>query len=403
MGNRKGIPSIYNVQKEFVDAGHEVHFLIPENGIIDDLNGEFHIHKFWIPLNLFKYLSRLDKQFKQKSKALSIFVGAINILSIYSFYYSFGFIKALNIAKKIKPDVIYGHVFFFIPLSYLIGKICGIPNVCRVYGVGSYPFILKNNRLQMLLNLPEVISFKIPSDLMIVTNDGTNGDIVAKKLNTPTNKLLFWLNGVDKNMYYPNFDKKEFKKTLGIPPTDFIILTVSRLEKWKHVDRIIQAMPAICLNNKNVKCIVVGDGSQKQELESLSRKLNVDSNVIFTGSIPYNQVLKFMNFSDLFVSLYDLSNVANPVLEAMACGKPIVTLDVGGTNTIIENAKNGILIKMENLDKIPTIIDTLINDNKLRSYLGNNAREFAVNNFQTWKERGIMEVKEVENLVKELN
>lgn len=399
MGNKKGIPSIYNIQKEFVNAGHEVHFLIPDNNIIDNFDEEFHIHKFWVPSTIFKWLSKSEEYSKQKLRMLSTFIGIVNILTIYSIYYSIGFAKCLYLVRKIRPDVIYGHVFFFIPLAYLIGKIYRIPTVCRVYGIGSYPFVLENNRLQMLLHLPELIAFKIPVDLMIITNDGTKGDVVAKKLCSPAKKLVFWVNGVNKNMYQPDFDKLQFKRKLGISPKDFMVLTVSRLEKWKHVDRIIKAMPLICSKNKNIKCIIVGEGPQKKELEMLSKQLNVDSNVMFTGSVSHTEVQKFMNASDIFVSLYDLSNVANPVLEAMTCGKPIVTLDVGGTSTIIENLKNGILVKMEHLDEIPKIIDNLINDEKKCICLGNNAREFVIKNFQTWHERGNMEVVEVENLI----
>jgi len=96
--------------------------------------------------------------------------------------------------------------------------------------------------------------------------------------------------------------------------------------------------------------------------------------------------------------LNDLSNVGNPLLEAMKCGKCVVTLNTGATAEIIKNDENGILLDIDNINNLPNIIIQLLNDDKSRDRLGHNARKYALEHFQTWDERIQMEIKFVEKL-----
>jgi len=404
MGKEAGIPSVYNVQRTFVDAGHQVHFVIPNgNPFVPGMMNrgsekDLFIHTFWLPLRLCWSLAKLQLLTRQRSKLLHRMVSILAILSIYFLFYSLGLVKSLIVAKKIKANVIYGHFFFFIPLAYIVGKIYKVPNIGRVYGVGCYQNILEGTKSQIMRCWYEIIALKTPVDLLIITNDGTRGDMVAKKLGVCPEKVRFWMNGVDKDNYLPEFDNERFKESLNISPDTNIILTVSRLEGWKHVDRIINAMPSICTKNRKVICIVVGDGSQRVKLETLAKKLNVDSSVKFVGAVSHDKVIDFINSADIFISLYDMSNLSNSVFEAMTCGKCVVTLDVGGTNEIIKNFKNGILLTQENLGRLAYVIDMLLNNVELRSRLGTNARKYGLQHFVTWEERGKKEVKAIERL-----
>lgn len=101
----------------------------------------------------------------------------------------------------------------------------------------------------------------------------------------------------------------------------------------------------------------------------------------------------------MYLSLYDISNVGNPLLEAMLIGKAIVTLNVGDTKNLISHEKTGLLLSLEEIDKLPQkVIDLLRNPSKT-SKLGENAREFALQHFWTWEERIKREIIEVEKLL----
>jgi len=376
-----GTPTLYNLIKGFIDAGDEVHLLCPfdkkENFCLKGL----YVHRFKLPFN----------NFKSNRKVLN---------GIYSkiLYFLFVLLTAsetLKITKKMKPDIIYGFTGWGAATAYLIAKIRNIPNITRLFGTFLYPFI--KNPFQLLLRFDEFLAFKIPCEYLIITNDGTKGDKVAKQSGVSEEKLKFWMNGVD-DMYMPDFNVEKFKDSLGIPKNKKIILAVNRLVSWKRIDRIINVIPLVVSQYKNVIFLIVGDGDEKMRLENLVDKLKIKDYVKFIGAVPHNEVKYYMNSADVFISLNDLSNVGNPLLEAMKCGKCVVTLNTGATAEIIKNDENGILLDIDNINNLPNIIIQLLNDDKSRDRLGHNARKYALEHFQTWDERIQMEIKFVEKL-----
>ena len=86
--------------------------------------------------------------------------------------------------------------------------------------------------------------------------------------------------------------------------------------------------------------LVLGDGEQRGSLEALSRELHVDDRVIFFGHVAQNKVQSILSQTDVFLSLYDLSNIGNPLFEAMNAGVPVLTVDVGATGTVIRDGEN---------------------------------------------------------------
>ena len=113
------------------------------------------------------------------------------------------------------------------------------------------------------------------------------------------------------------------------------------------------------------------------------------------------EVKYFMNGSDIFLSLYDHSNLCNPILEALVCGKCIVTIDDGSTRGILRDGYNAVLVKKEDLEKrLPKIIVSLLSDEKRRNQIRENARKYAETHLYTWDERMMMEIKEVEKIMK---
>jgi len=103
--------------------------------------------------------------------------------------------------------------------------------------------------------------------------------------------------------------------------------------------------------------------------------------------------------ADTFLSFYDLSNVGNPLMEAMMSGKPIITLDVGDTGELIKNNENGILFPMDQLDKIPEMMMKIIENKDFTDKIAANALQTAKSEFWTWDERIAVEISKVESLL----
>jgi glycosyltransferase involved in cell wall biosynthesis len=104
-----------------------------------------------------------------------------------------------------------------------------------------------------------------------------------------------------------------------------------------------------------------------------------------------------MQASDALLALADLSNVGNPLLEAMACGLAVVAVDAGDTRDLIRNGETGILIPTGSPEQVAGAIVELA-DAATRSQLATGARGYATEHFWTWDQRMNAEVDEVERL-----
>lgn len=284
---------------------------------------------------------------------------------------------------KEKPNIIYVSSSLPAISGYILSLYYKVPYIQRQYGT----FLRKklNSRIEKIKSFQEVLSYKLPATKFIITDDGTYGDEVAEYFGISNEKVLFWRNGIDR----PDFSKQNeirnyIRKANRLDEKDIVVLAVSRLVHWKRVDRIIEAFNRI--KKDNIKLIVIGDGSERKILESLSK----NKNVLFLGAITNDKVKEYMLACDIFVSMYDLTNIGNPLLEALSAGMAIVTLDNGDTPSM-SNGKNMIMLssKDESLiinDLSKEICNLSINQIK-RKLLGENARVYAENNLLSWEER----------------
>ena len=385
MGDKKGAPSLWQTIQGYIRHDWIVYFLTSGKS---DVSGE-NLHS-----NI-KIISIGNIWFQRalKRKRVSFFIRPLWWLSFQIRMYSQG----TKLAKQHSFDLFYGYEIYGTPIAGRLSRKFGKPCISRFQGT-----ILAEKMTRPLWRLRHwhhYIGLKVPADLIIMTDDGTQGDRVLSRLGVDRSKIRFWMNGVDKEIYDPDFDTAEFKKSHHIPEQTKILLSVSRLVRWKRVDRIIEAMSQIMSSFPNTILLIVGDGPERNKLEKLSQDLSLQDRIVFIGSLPHSETIHFINAADIFTSLYELSNVGNPLLEAMICGKCIVTLNNGDTAKYITNQKTGILLQEDRLEELPSLIHRLLEDNNLRKRLGQNAREFALKHFWTWDERMDTEITLVEKLL----
>jgi glycosyltransferase involved in cell wall biosynthesis len=374
----------FRLVKGFIDKGHEVHLLMPKerNAPKDFSYSGIFIHEFRMPFTRFgkNRISRL----------------AWRLIYDFSFVF-FSTRSAMKVAKVYsKPHVIYGFGAHGCVTAYIASRLWRIPNITRLFGTFLYPSLSNKFRL-LFSHLEEVLAFKLPCKYLIILDDGTRGDEVARKLKVPSERVKFWMDGAS-FLYDTNIDPKKVREELEIPKQAHVIVSVGRLAPWKKVDRLIRAVPAVVSNVSDVKVLIIGDGRERENLERLSDASGVKKFVSFLGAIHHEDIKKYLHAADLFISLQDYSNVSNVLLEAMACGVCTIALNSGATNHVIKNEKNGILINYDELQNLPSIISRLLSDDSLRRKLGNNARQYALENFKTWSERIAMETELIETL-----
>ena len=391
LGKKSGAQDLYETIKGYTDNNHNITYLTDRSGK-KIRAGDLKLKNF-----IFKFFN-LNIDFESwKSQILRSVFNKIKWILFQAYVL---FCGSILIYKK-KIDIIYAYEIFGIPAAFLLKFIFTKPLITRFQGTILKPKL--RNQLNLFLYIEHTIAFILCrfSDLVIMANDGTEGDCVLNYFKVPKKKVRFWINGI-------NADGKNVKIASEIRCKNRkiqlkrkkILVTLSRLASWKRVDRIIKVMPDIIKKIENVLLIIVGDGEEKDNLKKIVQDCKISNYVYFTGALPHQKAIEILNRADIFVSLYDLSNVGNPLLEAMKLGKCIVTLNTGYTGRIIKNNKTGMLLGYKDLrNNLSNVIINLLKNEKDNSRLRGNAFIFAQKNFCTWKQRMNKEVKEVKKII----
>lgn len=165
--------------------------------------------------------------------------------------------------------------------------------------------------------------------------------------------------------------KGEGGKDPELPPGFFIISAVGRLEKEKNFPFLFRAFSAFRKNEK-AKLLIIGDGTERKNLEGLSQELNIGEDVLFVGyqTDPY----RFIRMSDIYVHTCLFEGFANAIIEAMACGVPVIAADCPyGPRDIINNGENGLLVPMDDEGALVEAMMKMFYDKKLRDTLSERA------------------------------
>lgn len=280
----------------------------------------------------------------------------------------------------------------------------GFPIVSRFQG--TLVTFQENMKLGRLRLYPRPQALEIPTDLIIMTNDGTSGEETIRRHGNQSN-LLFLRNGVelmgvDIPAMKAAFDREQFRAALGVGKEDIMFLTVSRVVDWKRLDRSIDGFAGAKKRGVIGKLVIVGDGNARSAMEQRTKDLGIADDVIFTGSVPHDDVYSYMMAADVFLTLYDMSNSGNPTFEALALGTCVISLDNGDVLSYIENRKSGILLPYRSFstELLADAMAELAADPALRARLSSNAEVSAKAHFWDWPERMDVEFQAVSSLLK---
>lgn len=248
---------------------------------------------------------------------------------------------------------------------------------------------------RLLFNLDLILAIRLHSDLLIMTNDGTQGNKAVEKIKSKKPyKMMFWPNGVD---LLPSNINAPFNKVDG----QVTFMSVSRLAGWKRVERNIEIMCSLKnLGVLNFVYYIIGEGDQRPSLEKIVNDFGLIDQVVFVGALKHKDVIGYLKNTDYFLSMYDSSNVGNPLLEAIRANRIIVTLDNGDTADWIMHKENGLIYDHRKIDcnAVAQDIIELLNKKDLLDYIKENIKETEKNRLWTWQDRLDKEIEVVSNL-----
>lgn len=219
------------------------------------------------------------------------------------------------------------------------------------------------------------------TDKIVAVSESIRKDII-KYDGIDSSKILVIPNGIDTERFKPKGNFADIRKEFSIKESDIVVGFVGRVVPAKGLEYLIDALPFLKKEFKNIKLLITGEGSTMERLKKKAKENNVHDSIIFTGK--RRDIPDILSCTDIFVMPSVAEGLPNALLEAMAMGKPIVATEVGGIPEVIKNGHSGLLVPPRNPEALATAIKDLISNDQLAAKMGQVARHIVLDNFSIW-------------------
>jgi glycosyltransferase involved in cell wall biosynthesis len=212
-----------------------------------------------------------------------------------------------------------------------------------------------------------------------VTVSGDRQTELAQRTGLSPSKIQVLPNGVDTTRFAPSTDKSAVRRLLGLPENILAIVVAARLAPEKDFATLLRAFAQVRSGMTEVELWFVGDGPERPALESLARDLKLTPSVRFLGQ--RNDVEKFLQSADLFALSSLSEGMSIALIEAAACGLPMVATAVGGNGEVVKTTDCGRLVPPSNPSAMAIALLEVLRDKPLRLQMSHAARQMALEQF----------------------
>lgn len=288
----------------------------------------------------------------------------------------FIYLKAVKLVKKIirelEPNILHSHY----ASSYgLIGALSGFhPYIISVWGADVYNFPTQSYIYNALLkfSLRKADTILSTSRVMgLETKKYVNKDIIV----TPF--------GIDVDLFAPKEVDSIFNND------ELIIGTIKSLKKKYGIEYLIRAFEIVKKKYSHIrmKLLIVGTGIEETNLKNLVSRLKLENDTVFTGYIDPDKVHDYHNMLNISVSVSidNSESFGVAVLEASACGKPVIVSKVGGLPEVVEDGVTGVVVNPMDVDALVDALCLMIENPEMRIRMGNNGRMRVLQSYN-WKD-----------------
>ncbi|MCD6385978.1 glycosyltransferase family 4 protein [Candidatus Sumerlaeota bacterium] len=277
--------------------------------------------------------------------------------------------------KEWKPDIIHqNYLLPFGMVTMILSKKFNIPFVLSIIGRDAptkRTSAMRKYYLRKIMSSARVVIF-----LTAFSQKNPYIPNLEKTIAVPY--------GVDTESYRPDVSGGALRSGLGLEEKASILFCIQRLAEVKRVDIIIRALPYVLREFPSTYLIIGGTGPEEKNLKELTKRLNLEKKVIFTGYIPEKELPGYFALCDIFVfhSTYETFGIV--LAQAMAMRKPIVSVRSTAIPYVVDDGVTGLLAEPNNeLDMAEKII-TLLKNPSLATTLADNAYRKAIREYD-WK------------------
>lgn len=309
-------------------------------------------------------LQSFDKQNMLKLVPEDVKISQFNFKRIFN---CLEFIKLYRQIRLYKPDVVVSHLFFSNCVFSILKPFCG------------YKLIIVEHNTYIYRKFFEILANRILSYFVfkIIAVSDTVESFSIKQTGINKSKFVVIRNGLDlvniKNYINENYNRRiDIREKLGIGPEKVLAINVGRLTMQKNQELLVESFSRFSGSNGEVTLLVLGEGEQRENLQSQIDKLGLSDKVILVGA--KNNIYDYLFASDFMVSTSIIEGFSMAYLEAQAFGLPLLATKTAGTDELIKDGFNGFFIE-SSVESISEGLEKMVAVDRVK--MANNSRLIA--------------------------
>jgi glycosyltransferase involved in cell wall biosynthesis len=282
--------------------------------------------------------------------------------------------KLVRLIQEREVDILHTHL----PYSGIVGRIAAI--IAGVKAIVS----TEHSQIEMyhpITKLGSILTYPLNRANIAVSQAAARS--IQKYTRIHPERIHLIYNGINFNdLKKIQTDPQLVKKSFGIERDSLVVGTVANIRPEKGYPYLVEAARLVLDQRPDVRFLFVGREKKPGELirlEEQAKHLGIRDKIIFTGFRP--DALQIIAAFDVFTLSSIWEAFAITILEAMALGKPVVATNVGGCPEAIDEGVNGFLVAPRHPEQLASRILYLLNDEVLRSRMGDEGRNKVINNF----------------------
>lgn len=268
--------------------------------------------------------------------------------------------------SRCRIDVLHAHQLF--PTGYataIIARNLGIPSVCTAHGSDVHTHPLRNRGIARYTQA----ALRTIDRVVAVSQDLAERIVRLEARSAPTTVVY---SGIDPRRFTINGERLGLRSKLGLPERGVGICFVGRLVATKGVIELLDAFRTLRGRGLDVWLVLVGSGPLQGALASAAREFG--GRLVIAGSMPHDRVPDYLRAADVFALPSHGEGVPVAMLEAMACGLPVVATAVGGIPEVMLDESTGFLVRNVRDGELAERLARLVSNKGLRDEMGRAAR-----------------------------
>lgn len=270
----------------------------------------------------------------------------------------FVILQVFKTIKQFKPDIINTHLQV---VPYILPSVIFFRIKKKFHTVHSVACKESTGLLKFIMKF----AYKVCGFVPVAISDYVK-QTICNEYKIKEDKIPCIYNGIETKKIYTNQRDKN---------QEIKFITIGRMQNEKNHKLMINAFAEVCKERNNITLTILGDGVLRTDIEKQINQYGLGNKVFLKGIV--NNVADELNKSDIYIMSSNYEGLPLSILEAMACGLPVITTKAGGVVDIVKDYENGLLVEVENKMQLINAMKKLIDDSELRERMGKVSLEYS--------------------------